>query len=82
MGYVGNRKQTILQIIQKEVFKNSTLRKRQTKKTRFESTKKFFTAMVKLKNLAANQPLKTVWETVLLNLCIKEQFKLHSLNNI
>lgn len=38
--------------------------------------------MVKLKNLAANQPLQIVWEIVLLNLWINEQLKLQSLNNI
>lgn len=37
--------------------------------------------MGKLKNFNANQPLKTVWETTLLNLWINEQLKLHSLNN-
>lgn len=35
--------------------------------------------MVRLKNLSVNQPLKTVWEIVFLNLWINEQFKLHSL---
>lgn len=60
-------------------FKNLTLRKRQTKRTRFESEKKKFIPMVKLKNLSVNQPLKTLWETVFLNLWINEQFKLHGL---